>query len=211
VTAADDEVTGMTLSPDGQRLAVVYRPGFGGFELRLSDVLTGQSRTWTLPDSLSAYVRQVPSWLADNRTLEFEAGPTTTTNRSVRVALLDTGESGSFAADSRIATIPAFPGGSPGQALVTADGQHAIETQTLTGQPGSGEPGRGEALVIDLATGGARRLGEPGLALRVVWADPSGRAAVVARGQYSQVTYAIVTPDAETPLQLAPGVISAAW
>jgi hypothetical protein len=194
--------SGMALSPDGSKLAVVLRDASeGGPAIQVFDVATGAERVWRWPGggpvtNNAGGEGAVLSWTADNRTLAFQQW---VTGNIIHLRLLDTtAPGGSLRAASRL--LLTWPGDGATwhyvhgkisnvlfgfSAIITPDGSKIVAaTEDLAKHPLSSELAFTE---FSAATGKVVKvLGRwpipgmyPGQIQDVLWTNPSGSKLIV--------------------------------
>jgi hypothetical protein len=225
-TARGYELDWISMSPDGQLLATISTTTATNTptQLRVFDLATGMSRSWTLPvwaGRMDNYVdvSGPPTWAPDSRHLAFfsraKAG-------NADLVLLDTGApAASFGADTRSIPLPRPPRGyetsyGPDSPLLTPDGQHVIET-VINLKEASHPSGRPfspfELDLVDIRTGAVTTLRQHSQMPFVLASAPSGSAVIVATANLppSQAGFAVSTAHGSTPIQLPADTIAAAW
>jgi hypothetical protein len=158
-------VQGFAVSPDGKLLAMsllYISPGDGTQwlgEIRVIDLATGKTRTWTAPVHDGHYfIPGPPSWADGDRILAFTwqvSKNLTTTNTVMHgVRQLDTSAPGGNLMDSRqIVSSRAVPG-TIQSALITPDGRNVIVAASREVPSGSGRGTVvGQISQVDMATG----------------------------------------------------------
>jgi hypothetical protein len=224
--ASGYELDWLALSPDGHLLATISTTTAGNSptQLRVFDLATGASRTWTLPvwaGRLDNYVdvSGPPTWAPDSRHLAFfsrtQAGNTD-------LVLLDTSAPAtSFGADTSSTRLPRPARGheiiyGPDSPLLTADGQHVIET-VISLKEASHPSGRPfapfELDLVNLSTGAVTRLRQHSQMPFALASAPSGSAVIVATANLPpyQAGFALSTAHGSTPIQMPADTIAVAW
>jgi hypothetical protein len=226
-TARGYELGWIALSPDGHLLATISTAtadNTGPTQLRVFDLATGGSRTWTLPawaGRLDNYVdvSGPPTWAADSRHLAFfsraKAG-------HADLVLLDTSApSASFGADTRSMPLPRPARGyeviyGPDFPLLTADGQYVIET-VINLKEASHPSGRPfspfELDLVNIRTGAVTKLRQHSQMPFVLASAPSGSAVIVATANLppGQAGFVVSTARGSTPIQMPADTIAVAW
>jgi len=233
------QVQGFAVSPDGKLLAIslLYNSPDGGTEwlgeMRVIDLATGKTRTWTAPVQDGHYfIPGPPSWADDDRMLAFTwqvSKNLTTSNTVMRgVKLLDTSAPGGNLMDSRqIVSGQAVPG-TIQSALITPDGRYVIVAAsrevpsgggrgTVVGQISEVETASGKLARV-LRTQTARYTSLTHFVLdgstEVFSFDPAGRYALVQNMQFGWMDIGGRAPGRFTPLAGFPAgreVFLAAW
>lgn len=194
VSAADDDVEGVAVSPDGGTLAILYQPieyvgarrervSTGPSTLRTYSLSTRRAlRTWTAPaaDTQEAYNFADLTWLDDDRTLAF-AYPAAVEHRYMHT-LDTTGPGTGLLSASR--TVLGLPKGHVcgSEMLMTADGKSVICGSTAEPETGWCATGQLAFTAYSVATGKLDRTlyryqgGCTSAAATVVWAKSAGLA-----------------------------------
>ncbi len=199
-TIQASQLAGMTVSPDGTRLALDLRRS--SQSIQVVTLATGAIRSWAWPGGgwIGNFkpIGQVFSWTADGTTLAFQQWGTGHP-RPVCIRLLDTTAPGTSLASSKI--VLTFPGAGAlgtntlltpdGTTIVTATPQGITEFSARTGQP---------ILSEDQF--------HPGLYgwQEVLWAGPGGQALIVSDPRGQQTRYGpghilgVLTGNTFTPI-----------
>jgi hypothetical protein len=217
--------SGVALSPDGTRLAVLTCPNVGtcpASRLVIYDLATGTSRTWSVaggsraPDPDSGAML----WAADNRTLAINIY-----DQGNALALLDTAAPDrSFQADARIIHLQrairpgqAHPRSVVGSGVLTPDGQHVLEylVNVALADRNPTAPAAESLRQLTLATGAARVLFRDTGSIDLAWTDPSGSAVLVARpAPYTGIlnrTATLLYAGGSARITLPPETLAMAW
>lgn len=225
-TGSGYELGWFALSPNGHLLATISTKTATNnpTQLQVFDLVTGTSRTWVLPawaERLDTYrdVTGPPTWRPDSRTLAFfnraAAG-------SAELVLLNTDASAaSFGADTRSVPLPKPPQGyevtfGPDAPLLTADGQHVIESLVNlreVAHPPAGPLYAFALDVVNLRTGAVTRLRQHILMPFVLASDPSGSAVIAAEADLPPVgkRFVVWTAHGTTPIYMPADTIAVAW
>jgi hypothetical protein len=226
-TARGYELSWIALSPDGHFLATISTTtadNTGPTQLRVFNVATGGSRTWTLPawaGRLDNYVDVTgpPTWAPDSRHLAFFSR---TQAGHADLVLLDTSApAASFGADTRSIPLPRPAPGyeiiyGPDFPLLTADGQHVIET-VINMQEANHPSGRPfkpfELDLVNIRTGAVTKLRQHSQMPFVLASTPSGSAVIVATANLppSQAGFVVSTAHGSAPIQMPADTIAVAW
>ena len=232
-------VQGFAVSPDGKLLAIslLYNsPGDGTQwrgEIRVIDLATGKTRTWTAPVHDGHYfIPGPPSWADGDRMLAFTwqvSKNLTTTNTVMHgVRLLDTSAPGGNLMNSRQIVSSRAVQGTIQSALITPDGRNVIVAAsrevpsgggrgTVVGQISEVETASGKLARV-LRTQTARYTDLTHFVLdgstEVFAFDPAGRYALVQNMQFGWIDIGGPDPGRFTPLLGFPAgreVFWAAW
>ena len=231
-------VQGFAVSLDGKLLAIslLYNAPSGTQwrgEIRVIDLATGKTRTWTAPVHDGHYfIPGPPSWVDGGRMLAFtwQVSKTLTTTNTVMqgVRLLDTSAPGGNLMESRqIVSSRAVPG-TIQSALITPDGRNVIVAASRE-VPSDGGRGTvvGQISQVDTATGKQVRVLRTQTArytdlthfvldgsTEVFALDPAGRYALAQNMQFGWMDIGGPDPGRFTPLPGFPAgheVFWAAW
>ena len=206
------QLAGMTVSPDGTRLALDLRRSIQS--IQVVTLATGAIRSWAWPGGgwIGNFkpIGQVFSWTADGTTLEFQQWGTGHP-RTAYIRLLDTAAPGASLASSKI--VLTFPdvGAFGFTTLLTPDGTRIVaatlqgitEFSVRTGQP--------------ILSEDQFRVGVQGVMQDVLWAGPGGQALIVAdpRGKQTPVgpesVLGVLTGNTFTPIRLGGYQYPIAW
>jgi hypothetical protein len=231
-------VQGFAVSLDGKLLAIslLYNSSSGTQwrgEIRVIDLATGKTRTWTAPVHDGHYfIPGPPSWADGGRMLAFTwqvSKNLTTTNTVMQgVRLLDTSAPGGNLMESRqIVSSRAVPGAIQ-SALITPDGRNVIVAASREVPSGGGRGTVvGQISQVDTATGKQVRVLRTQTArytdlthfvldgsTEVFALDPAGRYALVQNMQFGWMDIGGPDPGRFTPLPGFPAgheVFWAAW
>jgi hypothetical protein len=225
-TATGYELDWIALSPDGHLLATISTTTAGNTptRLRVFDLATGGSRTWTLPawaGRLDNYVDVggPPTWAPDSRDLAFFSR--TKTGRADLVLLDTSAPAASFGADTKSMPLPRPARGyeiiyGPDFPILTADGQHVIETVINlkeASHPSGGPFNPFELDLVNIRTGAVTKLRQHSQMPFVLASAPSGSAVIVATANLppNQAGFVVSTAHGSTPIQIPADTIAVAW
>jgi hypothetical protein len=226
-TARGYELGWIALSPDGHFLATISTAtadNTGPTQLRVFDLATGGSRTWTLPawaGRLDNYVdvSGPPTWTPDSRHLAFFSR--TKAGQADLVLLNTSAPAASFGADTSSMPLPRpAPGNEiiygPDFPLLTADGQHVIETVINlqeASHPSSRPFSPFELDLVNIRTGAVTKLRKHSQMPFVLASAPSGSAVILATANLppNQAGFVVSTAHGGTPIQMPADTIAVAW
>jgi hypothetical protein len=212
---AADTLLSLSLSPAGDRVALLYRRGSGPESVQVDDLAAGSDRVWQLGRRFGVFSQLV--WDNDDRTVLVAVTALRDPGQPVDFAWLDTSRpSGSFAADSMMEPLPQVPATrNLGLVQPAADGHHIIEFLLSKRTAGFS----GELAVVDLVSGQSGILRQRIIDTGALWTGPAGQAIAISSGNGTNdaTDWVLIGAHHLTPIPRppdviwAPGQLTAAW
>jgi len=223
----NDVLQSMALSPNGRLLATVVAPlGAAQEYLRVYNLATGRSRTWTGADAQQAYVPEGSgglAWAQGSRILAVSAAP-----QSDRLRLLDvTARGRELMSDSKPFAVPRVPCRGSCVTEMTPDGKTAFVEYATGGAPPR-QPSWLNLVRFDVQTGrqtsvnkltvgggGGRYSGYlPGAVVGpddVLWTNYDGSQVIVANVRPGTPNAGVYNGRHYTPIPWPANIVGAAW